>query len=209
MNATLLTVLVVSLACVIAALVGGNVKIGAIEFKSIKSLKKRLFLGLIGVALGILWMYLALMRTEREPQIDSKTVASSPPQAPAIGATAPSERTMSASDSKTRKANASLEPPAPSGQPPPPTLPTEEVQLAIIQALDAGRLKDAENQLSNLTTGAVRNEECQHVYEFALKNAKLADAVDVVNLCWSGSERQDRRDEIQHETLKQSEGEGR
>ncbi len=209
MNASLLVVLLVGIACVIAALNGGNVKIGDIEFKGLKSLKIRLSFGLMGVALGILWVYLALMRPGGEPQIDSKAGASSPPQTPVIVVTVPLGRTPATSDSNPLNAKAPPESPVPSGQPQSPKLPAEEVQRAIIQALDAGRLKDAENLLSNLAPGAVRNEECQHEYEFTLTNAKLADAVDVVNLCWNGTERQDRLNEIQHETLKHSEGEGR
>ena len=85
----------------------------------------------------------------------------------------------------------------------------EETRKAIMQALHAGRLKDAEDLLSKLNPGSAREEECEHVYDFARDNQKLADAVVVVDLCWSGTVKQDKLNEIQHVKLKQGEGEDR
>lgn len=85
----------------------------------------------------------------------------------------------------------------------------EETREAITRALHADRLKDAEDLLANLPPGSAKAEECERVYDYARDNHELANAADVVSLCWSGKNKQDKLDEIQHEKQKQSEGENR
>ncbi len=208
MNVTLLAFPFLGFVCIIAALIGGNVKVGGIEFKSIKSLRIRLLLGVAGAALVASWGFLALY-TENRPQSPVEAAPPSFPQAstvepapsPELSPTKPHQTRQNTTD-PSRSA-------APDRQSGSGTLPAEEAREAIMQALHAGRLKDAEGLLSKLTPGSAKEEECEHVYDFARDNQDLADADNVVNLCWSGKVKQDKLDEIQHVKLKQSEGEVR
>jgi hypothetical protein len=79
----------------------------------------------------------------------------------------------------------------------------DQVRWAIGKALEGSDLAKAVVLLSNLTSPEVKIEECQHVYDYAMKNRELELAKKIVPLCWNGEARRERLTEIEHERLKQ------
>jgi hypothetical protein len=82
-------------------------------------------------------------------------------------------------------------------------LPEEESRSAIRKALHNGDVGNATSLLSGLSEGPVKRQECEHVFEFCIKNRKLSEAKSVVNECWEGNQRKEKLARIEHEQLKQ------
>jgi hypothetical protein len=82
-------------------------------------------------------------------------------------------------------------------------LSAEDAESAIGKALQQGKLSYAECLLLNLGTSSAKLDECEHLYSYALKNAKFSDAVRIVDVCWDGRLHQEKIEEIEHEKLKQ------
>jgi len=82
-------------------------------------------------------------------------------------------------------------------------LPEEQIRSAIRKALHDGDVDKATSLLSGSSEGPVKHQECEHVFEFCIKNGKLSEAKNVVNECWEGKQRKEKLARIEHEQLKQ------
>jgi hypothetical protein len=82
-------------------------------------------------------------------------------------------------------------------------LPEEQIRRAILKALHDGDVGNATNLLSGLGEGLVKSQECEHVFEFCIKNGKLSEAKRVVDACWEGKQKNVKLAQIEHEQLKQ------
>jgi hypothetical protein len=90
------------------------------------------------------------------------------------------------------------------------SLPAEELRLAIGKALQNGDLDGPIEQLSRLSDGPLKMEECQHLYDYVKKNLydyaqkklKLEEATRIVEMCWEGELKNQKLLELEHERLK-------
>lgn len=78
-----------------------------------------------------------------------------------------------------------------------------QVRRAILKALHAGNANQATSYLAGLSEGSLRQEECEHVFEFCIKNGLLPEAEGVVKLCWEEDVRKEKLARIEREKLKQ------
>ena len=82
-------------------------------------------------------------------------------------------------------------------------LPDDEARWAIGKALERGDVGDSRRLLSTLNQGPAKIEECEHVYDYTIKNGRLEEAREIVELCWDGELKSKKLGEISHEALKQ------
>lgn len=78
----------------------------------------------------------------------------------------------------------------------------DDAMPAIEAALNDGDAGESIRLVSHMRAGVVKTNECEHVYNYAIKHKELDDAKNIVELCWEGESRQERLDEILHESLK-------
>lgn len=77
-----------------------------------------------------------------------------------------------------------------------------QVRTQISNALQDDKVESAIPILRGLE-GELKNEECQHMFDFCIKNGKLNEAEEVANQCWKGDARQQALNQIDLERLKQ------
>jgi hypothetical protein len=78
----------------------------------------------------------------------------------------------------------------------------EEGLWGIGHALERADLQGAIRLLAGFNQGQAKVDECQHVYDYAMKNRKLEEALSAVNLCWDGESKREKLADIEHERLK-------
>jgi hypothetical protein len=78
----------------------------------------------------------------------------------------------------------------------------DDAMPAIEKALDGGDVGESIRLVSLMRPGIVKTNECEHVYNYTIKHVRLDDAKNIVGLCWEGELKQQRLDEILHESLK-------
>lgn len=83
------------------------------------------------------------------------------------------------------------------------SMPEEEVRKAIMTALRKGDLRNAIGYLPSLSETSAMREECEHVFNYCIKNGKFKECMLVVNLCWQGKKKEDKIRDIEHELYKQ------
>lgn len=78
-----------------------------------------------------------------------------------------------------------------------------EVRFAIQKALQDGNATKAISILVGLSDSPLKKQECEHVFNYCMKNERLDDSVTLVNSCWEGKVRLEKLSRIEHEKLKQ------
>lgn len=197
------TLVVVGFLCLVAAVIGGGLKAAGVEIRVLKSVKRQWMLGLLGVVLITLGLYssAAVGKIQNQATLASDQQRDVPKQTGQTGeAKLPKQTHSKPADAGAVNAPVASIP----GNPTNPTMvPAEEAQLAIIEALDSNDIQAGMNLLFTLNQGAVKAEECDHVYDYALKNTQLTEAKSIVDWCWEGASKAQRVEEINHEYQKQ------
>jgi hypothetical protein len=88
-----------------------------------------------------------------------------------------------------------------------PQLPEDAARVRISAELSAGRIAAAIDLMSGLQAGPARDEECEHIFSFCIKNPSMDDALEkatgLANACWDGSARKEKLEAIALAKLKQ------
>ncbi len=88
-----------------------------------------------------------------------------------------------------------------------PQLPDEAARVRISAELSAGRIAAAIELMSGLQAGPARDEECEHIFSFCIKNPSVDDALEratgLADACWDGSARKEKLEAIALAKLKQ------
>ncbi len=82
-------------------------------------------------------------------------------------------------------------------------LPEDQTRRMIREALHEGDVGRAASLLSGLSDDHVKREECEHIFEFCVKNGELDDAERIAGNCWDGDERKEKLARVALERLKQ------
>jgi hypothetical protein len=77
-----------------------------------------------------------------------------------------------------------------------------QIRTLITKALDGGDAERAIKLLRGVPEGALKREECEHVFQFCKRNGMLEDAQTVVDLCWQNEQKEDKLRQIEMERLK-------
>ncbi len=78
----------------------------------------------------------------------------------------------------------------------------DDAMPAIEKALADGDVGESIRLVSLMSQGLGKTNECEHVYNYTMKYARLNEAKSIVELCWEGEIKQKKLDEILHERLK-------
>ena len=78
------------------------------------------------------------------------------------------------------------------------SLPVDEARKAIMTALGEGNIRNAIKYLSYMNEGSAKREECDHIFEFCVKNRSFSEMSLVVDQCWEGKQRAEKLTQIEH-----------
>lgn len=79
----------------------------------------------------------------------------------------------------------------------------EDARFEVNNALHRDDIHQAVMLLHRLNKGSVKEEECAHIFDYAMKHERLEDARNIVNLCWEGTDKRQKLIDISHVSAKQ------
>jgi hypothetical protein len=82
-------------------------------------------------------------------------------------------------------------------------LPEGQTRQEIGKACDRGDIQEAMRLLFSMSPGAARAEECDRVFEYAMKNEKLNEARTAIDHCYEGKSKQQKLADIELAKLRQ------
>jgi hypothetical protein len=78
-------------------------------------------------------------------------------------------------------------------------LPDDEARKAIMTKLGIGDIQGAIDYLPCMNEGAARREECEHLFDYCVKNRRIAEGSEVIEKCWKGKQREEHGTRLLHE----------
>ena len=79
----------------------------------------------------------------------------------------------------------------------------DQLRIEISKALELGQIDRALGFLDSVRVDDVKNEECEFIFSYSVRNGRLDQATDTANRCFAGTRKEAAFSEIANEKLKQ------